>query len=292
MISRHIKQQAPNSSQQHAQVPKRYRRALQALVHACEPFAALGFPAAYLSGLRSIAGTLRGATWCEYRRAAVLACQAAGLDEAANTIQALKQAECSTTRPGRRYRRRTITREEVSALITKAIERRDSVLAFALHMGWRYGVRAAELMNLRVSSNQLWIRSAKRTHNRGNDRRVTIPGKEIGHFQKYIPLLALETPNSIRMRLYRLCKQVIPNRQGITLHRIRHQVASDLKRSKVPLVVIAKLLGHRSMKSVKTYGDPRRGRLVRGTPPVVAEFEPQPVRNVAPQKTSGPAPSR
>lgn len=201
-------------------------------------------------------------------------------------MQALQQRDCSETRQRRKSRRRTVGHEEVFALIARAKEQDDKLLACALLLAWRYGLRAAEMRGLTMAGPYLMVRSAKRTSTRGSSRKIGIPEKERPIFEKWLPRLRDISTEALRMRLYRLCQEVLQRRQGITFHRIRHQVASDLMSSGVDEVSIARLLGHRSCKSTRSYGDPRRGRMPRKMPPVRSEFEPRPVANTPPSRQS------
>jgi hypothetical protein len=217
---------------------------------------------------------------------------AAGREDHAKVIQALQQSACTTTRPPRRHRRRTITKEEIQQLIAHARARKDYLTAFALALGSRYGVRAAELTTLKIQGKLLFVKTAKRTRARGSNRWFAIRDSEMHIYIKYIPQLAQISAAALRDRLYRLSKEVFPRRQGITYHRIRHQVSSNFKASGVDIALIAKILGQRSTRSVFTYGDPRRGKTGQTPPPVRAEFEPTPTSRQPPSKNRMPKPAQ
>lgn len=286
MLAHSLKSKPKNPSP----IPKRYQRAWRALQIAAQPHWHLGALQALKQALADLASQLRPATWCEYRRAGVLERLAAGREQEADELQALQQRDCSATRPTRKSRRRTVDQEEVASLVAKAKEQDDKLLACALLLAWRYGLRAAEMARLEMAGPWLLVRSAKRTSNRGSDRRISIPEKERPVLAQWIPLLAAVSTEALRMRLYRLCREVMPRRQGITFHRIRHQVSSDLKSSGIEEVSIARLLGHRSCKSTRSYGDPRRGRMQRKMPQVRSEFEPKPVASTPPSRQVPPTP--
>lgn len=272
--------------------PKRYERALKAITLAAKPYEDDGYPIAYKKALGEIAANLRPATWCEYRRAAVLECKRLDLHDAARDIQLLKQADFTSRRP-KKQKKITITADDTHVLLETAGKSGDVALRFALVLCWRYGLRAAELPNLSIDGTHLVIKGAKRTGVRGSNRRIKFHNKEREQFERVVAILAQETSVTLRARLYRLRRKLFPKATiGITFHRIRHQVASDLKRSNVDIVTIAKLLGHRSCKSTNAYGDPRRGSARRGVPPVIAEFEPRPTPEMPPRSKAGPAPSQ
>lgn len=272
-------------------IPKRYQRAWRALQIAAQPHTDLGPLGAMKRALADLAPKVRPATWCEYRRAGVLERLAAGREQEADELQALQQRDCSETRQCRKSRRRTVGHEEVLALIARAKEQGDQLLVCALLLAWRYGLRAAEMAGLTMVGPDLMVRSAKRTATRGSSRKIGIAAKERPVLEQWLPRLRTISTEALRMRLYRLCQEVLPRRQGITFHRIRHQVASDLKSSGIDEVSIARLLGHRSCKSTRSYGDPRRGRMQRKMPPVRSEFEPKPVASTPPSRQSTtPAP--
>ena len=272
------------------ELPPRYVRALRALKLAAKPFAKMSCPEAFAHALKAVASDLRPATWCEYRRAAVLECERRGFAQAAVLLQDMKQADFGVARK-KNKKRITITAAEKDALASAAKKKGDQAILFSILLCWRYGLRAAELPRLAVQDNYLFVASAKKTGVRGSDRRFKIANQEIEIVTRVAKLLSTETSEKLRARLYRLGKKVFPkNKIGITFHRIRHQVASDLKSSKVDIISIAKILGHRSCKSTNLYGDPRRGSSGRGAPPVEAEFEPRPAPGLPPRTDPGATP--
>lgn len=259
-----------------ASIPARYQRAWRALQQAATPHSHLGPYQSLRQALISLAPVLRPASWCEYRRAGVLHFGVVRKYDEAEALQALRQSDYTKTRPGRRHRRRTITHEEVLRLVARARELGDDTLAASVLLAWIYGLRAAEIGNLELDGNTLIVKSAKRTRVRGSDRQITIPDRDRSLVRFLLPRLVGVTTAALRMRLWRLCRDVMPRRQGITFHRLRHQVASDYKAFGADELSLARLLGHRSCRSTRSYGDKRRGKKKRQMPEVTAEFEPKP----------------
>lgn len=263
--------------------PKRYLRALAALILASRR---LKLPLD--QALTAIAPGIRKATFFEYRRAATLYLQMTGRPAHAEHFAKIQRPKSEATKT----KRRTIAFDDVKALATAAEKRGDYALNTALELSWKYGLRAAELSSVEVVGNELRVKGAKRTASRGSDRTIVLGEKAAQRLGRRVELLKSENAEALRMRLYRLCKELYPRRQPVTFHRVRHQVASDLKAQGVEITEIAKLLGHRSCKSTNGYGDPRRGKgsATRARIAVKAEHEPKPLKSAPPARIKAPQP--
>ena len=207
-------------------------------------------------------------------------------------FEKIQRPEAARTEGPKKTKRRTIKLETAQALAKAAADRKDYSLGVAIELSWRFGLRLAEFAGVEVRGNSLEVKGAKRTTRRSSNRTIVLGEKDAKRLGRLIGKLKSENPEALRMRLYRLSKELYPRRQPVTFHRIRHQVASDLKAQGVEIEEIAKLLGHRSCASTNGYGDPRRGKgsAKRSKLTVKAEYEPKPLKSSPPAARKGPAP--
>lgn len=264
--------------------PKRYLRPLNALVKAASNSTTLD------QALIDLATRVRKSTFFEYRRAVVIYLQMTNQPSRAAQFAKIQRPEAARLDGPKKKKRRTIEIKTVQTLFKAAADRKDYSLVLALELGWKYGLRLAEFAGVEVRENRLEITSAKRTSRRGSNRAIALTDDDAERLGRSIAKLKAENPEALRMRLYRLSKELYPRRQPVTFHRVRHQVASDLKAQGVEIAEIAKLLGHRSCQSTQGYGDPRRGK---GSPArrkldVKAEHQPKPLKSSPPAARGGP----
>lgn len=259
-------------------LPKRYQRAWRAI---CRRLPANPNIKDILRALVGLAPQLRPATFCEYRRAITL--MLSSRPELAAQFGSIRQRQHvhADWKPPRKVRKRSIAKEQIAVLIDAARFREQDSLAGAMSLVSRYGMRAAELPTLEMLSTEtgstcLHIRSAKRTSVRGNDRKVPIAPEELDEVRRCVEAVQGLNVRAAQMALYRLDLEIHSSRkQRITFHRIRHQLASNAKADGIALVDLAALLGHRSTKSTRSYGDARRGTKGTSIPQAIPETMPR-----------------
>ena len=189
--------------------------------------------------------------------------------------------------------------ERGSTLIKKAKPKRaksfadDDLVALAKHLGEadflpafaavclisKTGARPAELRDMHLDGNLLFIRGSKKTNGtRGADRLLTITDETVrGIVATCIEILRINTwtIDAIRHRIRMEGQKIWPRKKIIpSMYSIRHQVGANLKASSFDLKTIAYIMGHQSTNSVRRYGDKRQGN------PKAIKIEPAPVADL------------
>lgn len=264
-------------------VSKRYRKAIMAIVRDILHHELPVSVESLETVLKIKAANLRSATFCEYRKAAIEFADACSWDS--SNLRRLVQVDLlqEGQRRPRKRRKLPLGVNRLRALYTTARQRGDETLAAALLIATWFGVRLGELPTLRVvrAVNDekvfLVVKSAKRTPVRGSNRDLEIPLEHQAIVTAAVNTIHGCNTEQLRKRLYYLDRELYPRHTyRVTIHRIRHQVASDLKASGIDLADLGALLGHRSQKSTEHYGDRRHGKRRRLPGTVQSEFVPRP----------------
>ncbi|WOD11677.1 tyrosine-type recombinase/integrase [Pseudomonas sp. NyZ704] len=127
------------------------------------------------------------------------------------------------------------------------------------------GARPAELKQMRLDGDTLFIRGAKKTSGgRGADRLLTITDETTKNIiTNCIDILRSQpaiTIDAIRHRIRTEGLKLWPRRKVVpSMYSMRHQVGSNLKASALDSKTIAYIMGHQSTNSIMRYGDKRQG---------------------------------
>ncbi|WOD10094.1 site-specific integrase [Pseudomonas sp. NyZ704] len=127
------------------------------------------------------------------------------------------------------------------------------------------GARPAELKQMRLDGNTLFIRGAKKTSGgRGADRLLSITDETTKNIiTNSIEILRSHpdiTIDAIRHRIRTEGLKLWPRRKVVpSMYSMRHQVGSNLKASALDSKTIAYIMGHQSTNSIMRYGDKRQG---------------------------------
>jgi integrase len=158
----------------------------------------------------------------------------------------------------------------------------------ALYIAEHLGVRPAEMLSLRIDSDNglVHVTGVKRSEegNRGADRTLRLLG---GSAAAEVLSGALETLRAseqkrpgvihrVQTRLDRITKSLWPRRKGRpTLYSLRHRIGSQLKASGADRRAIAYIMGHQATQSAEVYGDRRSAKRSGGLSLQVGEHESQ-----------------
>jgi integrase len=278
-------------------VPARYRDPAKTLLRDILSRHLLVSVPTLLDVLKQKAPVIRKTSYTELRLAAVNLAKACRWDPAPLCVKQVDLIPEDRKRPSK-LRKRSIERERLKALVMEANRAKDKRLFFALILADHYALRLAEIPNLNIELKKdgnyyLVIKGAKRTVNRGSNRSALIPASEIHWHQTAVTILRGCNAERLRKNLWALDKKLFPSHDAyrVTIHRIRDQVASDLKASGVSMYQTAALLGHRSQKSTEHYGNRRRGKRKRSPIEVLPEVRPKSYTpHAARQRTMQPNP--
>lgn len=177
---------------------------------------------------------------------------------------------------------KSIKEEEHQKLLMASKRKGDSQLSAALILAYHTGTRPCEMCEIEYDTENdltLYIMGAKKDANglRSIDKELSLKLDEQQKREVMNSVDALYGMDSkqlaaMKSRMSRLTRKVFPSRKyPPTLYSYRHQIASDLKRSKksgeLSLKECSAVLSHRSQQSIQGYGNfNSSGGLNRGIP--------------------------
>lgn len=226
--------------------------------------------------LKEAASKHRPAYWRRLRRAIEVDQRERGYPENADRVRAIQNpvTQGSGARPpGRRPRRRGVSRKEHQRIVAEIDKKVDMQVAAAVTLASTLGIRPCEMPHLRLNHDDrtIHVPAAKTTDQaeRGLSRSVTVPDWAWEAVAASVDVLAGARMKPIQNRLNRLTRSIWPARRKTprpTLYSFRHQLGSDLKASGLSRREIAAIMGHRSTVSVEQYGNQRSARSRRSLP--------------------------
>jgi len=178
---------------------------------------------------------------------------------------------------------RAIKEDEHQKLLRASSDKNDKQLSAALTLAYFTGTRPCEMCEIEYDDDNgiftLYIMGAKKDANglRSIDKELSLKLDEqqkIDVINAVDNLYGLDRKQlaAMKSRMSRLTRKVFPNRKHPpTLYSYRHQIASDLKKSKnngeLSLKQCSAVLSHRSQQSIQGYGHLNSsGGLKRGLP--------------------------
>lgn len=151
--------------------------------------------------------------------------------------------------------------------ICKGLRERNLNEEFAaVVLSFYTGARPAELRQIELNGNQIFIHGAKQLESglRGLDRCLEVTDDRIiGQIDRAIQILSesARSMDAIRMSIRSAAVGILQRTKMVpSLYTFRHQMGSNLKASKMSALEIAYVMGHQSTASVYRYGDKRKGR--------------------------------
>lgn len=142
------------------------------------------------------------------------------------------------------------------------------------------GIRKSELQNLKWDSidfknNTITIRSGKGNKDRIIPMSKTLQNKMWDYLQHSLPMTSKYvftgyktndkmSLSTIQQAVVRYYKKLGFDEKGYTIHTLRHTFASHLAQNQVPVLTIAKLMGHSDLMSTQVYAHLNNKELVSG----------------------------
>jgi len=168
-----------------------------------------------------------------------------------------------------------VSPEDLSKITTQLLLKRDPLLESALILATILGCRPTEMTSIEIlDSNLVRIIGAKKraAGDRSLDRLINLPSKHLAKVNYALNIFKKETkeithrsirspiPHLLERRLSTITKRLWPRKKHRpTLYSLRHQLGSDLKKSRLSREEVAYIMGHLATKSADVYGDPRSG---------------------------------
>jgi integrase len=201
--------------------------------------------------------------WRRLRGAIVFDQFEKGYDGPAYTIKALQNT--STNPAPKQQRNRKITEQDYQRLFKKSSKRLQNILSIAKSTG----ARSSEFKNIiPLDDDKVFILGAKKTDTRGDDRIIQLNRLEawrlkraINDFHADLQTTTLKDYlGTVRKELAKTSLLIWPRRKPTTYSTFRHQMGSNLKADEsMSDKDKSKILGHRSTKSIESYGNKTNG---------------------------------
>lgn len=163
---------------------------------------------------------------------------------------------------------RALASEQVEALLRVCEDQRDRLI---ITLGWRLGLRRAEIAGLEVGDINPGTRCALVTGKGGHERHVPLTRAATAELDRYLswagvtagPLLRLPrypergvSAPWVGRRVTLLCYAAgikARPRDGVSTHALRHSLATDMHESGASVLAIRDVLGHRSLVTTEIY---------------------------------------
>ena len=158
-----------------------------------------------------------------------------------------------------------VTDENAKKLMQHLNSKTDKRMAAAVYIAKVTGCRPAEMQNIKfLGGNEFLISGAKKTKNRGLDRKIKVPDASVRKIINAVKKLQNENMKQVQNNIANAAKIVFPKHHERfirpSLYSFRHQLGSDLKASDLDRAEIAYLMGHASTQSVERYGNKRSAK--------------------------------
>ena len=241
-----------------------------------------------IAALRNCAAEYRPAYWRKLRNALAYAQDKAGYKQNSKLVNATSNpvtSDDSDVKPKSRLKRAKKVSEADHAKLLSVIDKNEDISARAAIMLCKHlGCRPAELENIHVKEDVIYIESAKKSDDmkRGLDRKVSIDpslSKLLNHSSLVIKkeIMKGRSIKQIQDRVFLYAKEAFPRRSArISLYSYRHQLGSNLKSDKsISSKQVAYIMGHQATASIEQYGHVKSGTGNAGIEPAVeiAEIE-------------------
>ncbi|TFB32436.1 site-specific integrase [Pseudomonas sp. F01002] len=223
-------------------------------------------PKRIADSLKAAAGDYRPAYWRKLRNALAFDQRERGFAEAAKRIDATKNP---LTKDGategikpKQARSRRVDQADEDRLMQHFSKLDDRATTAALFVSKYTGARPAELKNIEIRGDLVFIHGAKKSHGgaRGADRELVLPPKVVEMIGKALPYLK-DDIGPIQDRIRAAGKKLWPQRKSVpSLYSWRHQLGSELKASGIDRREVAYLMGHQATESVDRYGNSRTAK--------------------------------
>lgn len=236
-------------------------------------------PKRLADALKAAAAEYRPAYWRKLRNALAFDQRESGFAEAAKRIDATKNP---VTKDGgsegikpKQARSRRVDQDDENRLMQHFSGLDDPQTTAALYVTKHTGARPAELKNIEVRGNRVFIQGAKKSHDgtRGADRELELPPGVAKNIEAAVQHLKGDI-GPIQDRIRSAGKKLWPQRKSVpSLYSWRHQLGSELKASGIDRREVAYLMGHQATESVDRYGNSRTATGGKNLPKVPPEAD-------------------
>lgn len=236
-------------------------------------------PKRIADSLKAAAAEYRPAYWRKLRNALAFDQRERGFAEAAKRLDATKNP---LTKDGgserikpKQARSRRVDQDDENRLMQHFSKLDDPQTTAALYVTKHTGARPAELKNIEVRGDLVFIHGAKKSHGgaRGADRQLVLSPQVVEMIGKALPYLK-DDIGPIQDRIRAAGKKLWPQRKSVpSLYSWRHQLGSELKASGIDRREVAYLMGHQATESVDRYGNSRTATGWKNLPKVPPEAD-------------------
>lgn len=233
-------------------------------------------PKRVCDALKNCAGEYRPGYWRKLRNALAFDQRESGYEEAAERINSTKNPLTKNKKSEvkkKQSRAKSVSVETHEKIINEVKSRKDRVLLAVIITAKITGARPNEMAGIEVlDSGEVFIPGSKKREDRGLDRTLRFSDQETLYIKKAVAAInqggGKAGVSRAQDRLYRLSRKLFPKRKAKpSLYSYRHQLGADLKAQGMEKIDIAATMGHQSVESCDSYGNPKQGSTKRSVKP-------------------------